>query len=70
MQNSASRVSLEMLNLWTVQNNNNRSFPWKRARHYFALCVLLVVNMYTCALYSITVLTVYHCVQFLHTLHR
>ena len=43
MQNSALRVSMEMIGCCCFVQSINSTFPKKHARHYFALCVLLVI---------------------------
>ena len=43
MQNSALRVSMEMIGCCCFVQSINSTFLKKRARHYFALCVLLVI---------------------------
>ena len=43
MQNSALRVSMEMIGCCCFVKSINSTFLKKRARHYFALCVLLVI---------------------------
>ena len=43
MQNSALHVSMEMIGCCCFIQPINSTFLKKRARHYFALCVLLVI---------------------------
>ena len=43
MQNSALRVSMEMIGCCCFVKSINSTFLKKHARHYFALCVLQVI---------------------------